>query len=146
MRKMSFAAGMICALVIGLAGVPAFGMEDAKPEHCKQSKANVACQDQTGHAHGGHDGAGEKLQWEGMSRHMIPMMKTLSGMSQMLADAMGTGMDDKKMEKVAVLMDEVSTHMVRMFDIMNNKSATEGELHMLHMGINETEAKIKQVR
>jgi len=146
MRKMILAAGMICAVVIGLAEVPAFGMDDVKPEHCKQLKANMASQDQKGHEYGGHEGAGEKLQWEGMSRHMIPMMKTLSGMAQMLADAMGTGMDDKKMDKVAVLMDEVSTHMVRMFDIMNNKSATEDEMHMLHMGINETEAKIKQMR
>jgi hypothetical protein len=146
MKKMIFTTGMICALVIGLAGVSAFGMDDVKPEHCKQSKANMANQDQKGHEHGGHEGAGEKLPWEGMSRHMIPMMKTLSGMSQMLAETMGTGMDDKKMDKVAVLMDEVSTHMVRMYDIMNNKSATEGEMHTLHMGINETEAKIKQMR
>ncbi|MHB8883323.1 MAG: hypothetical protein ACYC69_17670 [Thermodesulfovibrionales bacterium] len=146
MKKMIFVTGMICALAIGLAGVPAFGMDDVKPEHCKHSKADTACQDQTGHAHSGHEGAGEKLQWEGMSRHMIPMMKSLSGMSQMLADAMGSGMDDKKMDKVAGLMDEVSTHMVRMFDIMNNKSATEGEMHTLHMGINETEAKIKQMK
>ena len=131
MKKMTLVAGMILVLVIGFSGVPAFGMN---------------CHDQTDKAHSGHDGAGEKLQWEGMSKHMIPMMKTLSGMTQMLADAMGTGMDDKKMDKLAGLTDEVSTHMVRMFDIMNSKSATEGEMHTLHMSINETEAKIKQMR
>ncbi|MBI5103107.1 MAG: hypothetical protein HZB33_14925 [Nitrospirae bacterium] len=145
MKKMIFVTVVIFLLANGLSGVPAFGMDHSQPEHCK-SKANMASQAQKGHDHGGHDGAGEKLQWAGMSVHMIPMMKTLSGMTQMLADAMGTGMDDKKMDKLAGLTDEVSTHMVRMYDIMNNKAATEAELHMLHMGINETEARIKLIK
>jgi YHS domain-containing protein len=75
---------------------------------------------------------------------MILMMKTLSGMTQNLADAMATGMDDNKMGTLAGLMDEVSTHMLRMFDMMNNRSATEGEMHTLQIGINDTEVKIKQ--
>lgn len=129
--KMTFATGMIFVLIICFTGVPAFGMN---------------CHVQNDKAHSGHNAAGEKLQWDGMSKHMIPMMKTLSGMTQNLAEAMATGMDDHKMGTLAGLMDEVSTHMVRMFDIMNSKSATEGEMHALHMNINETETKIKQMR
>ena len=139
-------------MVIALAGVPAFGMEHSQPEpcnscnNCKQSKADMAPQNQPRHDHQGHDGTGEKLQWQGMSRHMIPMMKTLTGMTQMLTDAMGTGMNDEKMGKLAGLMDALSTHMLRMFDMMNNRSATEGEMHTLHMVINETEAQMKKVK
>ena len=144
--KMTYATGMIFVLIVGLVGVPAFGMDHPQSEHCKHSKANMVCQDQTSHDHHGHGGAGEKLQWEGMSKHLIPMMTTISGMTQKLAEAMATGMDDKKMGTLAGLMDEVSTHMLRLYDMMNNRSATEGEMHTLHMSINETEAKIKQMR
>ena len=75
--KMTFATGMIFALIVGFAGVPAFGMDYSHTEHCEHSKADIVCQDQKSNAHHGHESTGEKLQWEGMSKHMIPMTKSL---------------------------------------------------------------------
>ena len=81
-----------------------------------------------------------------MSPHIIPKIKSISGMTQMMGDAMGTGMTAEKMEKIAVMMDAMSTQMLRMADMMNNRSATEGEMHALHMSINDTEKGLRQIR
>lgn len=53
---------------------------------------------------------------------MIPMMKTMTGVTQRLAD---------KMAEVGGLMDAMSTHMPRSADAMNNGVASEMEIHFI---------------
>ena len=155
MKKVILAVGASLVLLIGQAGIVRAG-EHGPAEHCKESGkrgcgqevAAMGQQDHSGHEgmHHGPDASKEKLDWAGMSRHLIPMMKSMTGMTQRLAEIMESGMKSEKMTEVGGLMDTVSSHMLRLADVMNNGGASEAEMHSIHMGINETEAKIKQMR
>ncbi len=155
MKKIILAVGTSLALIIGQAGATVAG-EIGPAEHCKGARSQVGGQEmaamvQQGHAdHAGmHHGDGEskeKLDWAGMSRHMVPMMKTMTGMTQRLSEVMASEMTSEKMAEVGGLIDAMSTHMLRLADVMNNGGASEMEIHSLHMGIYETEQKLEKMK
>jgi hypothetical protein len=161
MKKVLFVFALALALAVVYPASGSFGEEKARDcghvqkaaesggqssGDCKGNSEHGDMGDAHGGMHHGQVAGGEKLGWQGMAPHVVPMMKTMAGMSQMVADAMAKGMDDAKMEKVASIIDAMSSQMVRLYDMMNNKGATASEMHSLHMNINETERELKQIK
>lgn len=152
MKMIMAAVGISLLLMSGLA----VAAESEPPGHCKETKSQVCGQDMTAMSHhdhsghgGGHEGHGSsqaKLDWAGMSGHMVPMMKTISGMGQKLAEMMGPGMKGEKMAEIGEIMDDMSTQMLRMADAMRNGGASEAEMHSIHMGIDDASRKLEKIK
>lgn len=155
MKNKGLAVGLILVVVMVYAGL-ALATDQSHSEHCKGAGSAICGQAGSSHdgqgkhaghdMHRGHGASAEKLGWEGMSKHVIPMTKTMSEMTDMLAVTMEKGVAPEKMKQLAGIMDALSTQMTRMSDIMNNGGATEEEMHVLHMSINDTEKQLKAMR
>lgn len=77
-----------------------------------------------------------------MSTHMIPMMQSVTSMGNKVSQMMKRGMSPDKMKLVSEIMDELSGHLSGMSEMMFKGFASEGEMHELHMKINDTMKKM----
>ncbi len=154
MNKRLLIGALVTALIMGCSGQMAFGMSSnmdnagrsVNSGHDHHSMKHGSHEGMHhGHQHG-HGQSKEKLSWDGMAQHMISMMKTIADMSQALTDTMAREMSDEKIGKIGEVMDAISTQMTMMTDMMNNREATEAEMHSLHMNISRTEEMLKQIK
>ena len=94
--------------------------------------------------HEGHtSGNGELKSWDnGMSKHMLPMMQSLNGITQRLSTMMEKEMTPEAMKMMSEIMENVSAQMAGMSEMMFKQFASDQEMHELHMKINDTEKKL----
>ena len=150
-KRLYFAVWLTVFLTVGYSSSSYAAAEHCKGERtqaCSQEVAAAGQHAHTGHAgmHQGHEASDVKLDWAGMQRHMVPMTKTITGITQRLGEIMASGDAGKKMADIAKIRDAVSTHVLRMADVMNNGGASESEMHSIHMGIDETAKMLEKVQ
>jgi hypothetical protein len=144
MKRIIILSSMIIGLTIGYGYAMEMGMMGNHGGH-----GNMGGSEQTGmyemkDGHQGQSGHGEMMQWQGMSHHMIPMMESVNGMTQRMSEIMEKDMTPEAMKEMSALMRDVSKEMGSMADLMQKGSATEEEMHKLHMKINETDGILKE--
>jgi hypothetical protein len=102
---------------------------------------NMGQKDGTGgHEMSGHEqmSHGQMMQWDGMSRHMVPMMKSVNGMSMRMYEIMEKGMTPETMKTMSAVMSDMGTQLGSMSEMLRRGGASEEEMHSLHMKMNAT--------
>ena len=70
---------------------------------------------------------------------MIPMMKSVNGMTLRMSEIMEKGMTPETMKMTSDVMRDMSEQMAGMSEMMQRGSASEEEMHVLHQKLNGTE-------
>jgi hypothetical protein len=152
-NKMSKFFGLILgsAFIFGLA-VTGSASEKSTAEHCAGHKdaAQVCEEEVSGHNHHDHHrhhhgsaAAPKELKGNEMTEHLVPMTKAISDSMKLISRRISENMSPDAMKKWAAALDSVSSLSLRLSDFMNNGSADEAELHMLHQEIDDLSKSLK---